>query len=507
MKITTITVIGRPLVYGISFFVVLFSTFLWPKNVINGGECCAQGRYVAEEVAAIVGNMTIMMSDIEAEAARIEGDRREHGSFSKRSPHDEAFENLLHQKLLASAAKADSLDKEMRPVDGRVEEIVTSMIKEAGGITALERKMGKPIFQIRTELVDDVTEMQLAQLMEQKVRAKVAVNNADVKAFFTGLPKDSMPQIPQQYVYAQIVKFPPTTSARKFEMREQLLGYRKRVLEGEKFSVLATLYSADRGSAVRGGEIGPQPLATFMKPFADAIESLKPGQISEVVETEVGFHIIELISLKDGQAHFRHILLTPDFSIEDMYRAAGALDSVANEIRNGKVTFNEAVVKESQDKQTKMNDGVVFNTNLYYQTNDLRNASTRFMVDELRADEFRVLSKMKVGEVSNSYESEDRASKVYKIVKLLDIVPAHQASLKYDYEMIESAALNDKQNRELNNWVDQAINRVYIYIAPEYRNVEFLRAGWVKPFRSLIDDIRPAGGVQVVEDSNISEVD
>lgn len=456
-------------------------------------------RFVAEEVAAVVGNMTIMLSDIEAEAVGIEARRKEQGTLSRRSAREEAFENLLHQKLMASAAKADSLDKDMRPVDGRVEEIVGKMVTEAGSITALERKMGKPIFQIRSEMVDDVTEMQLSQMMEYKVRDRVKVNNDDVVKFYNNLPVDSMPPMPVQYVYAQIVKFPPTTQARKFEMREQLLEYRRRILAGERFSVLATLYSADRGSAIKGGEIGPQPLGSFMKPFAEALQNLKPGQISEVVETEVGFHIIELISLKDGNAHFRHILLTPDFSVEDMYKAANSLDSVARQIREGKVTFADAVITESQDKDTKMNSGVVFNTNGFYQTQDLRNASTRFLMDELDAQDYRVISKLKVGEVSSSYEAMNNANRVYKIVKLIDIVPAHKVSLDYDYEMIESAALEDKKNRELNRWVDGAIERTYIYIAPEYRNLQFERAGWVKPYKSLLEVVDTVDTVDIVD--------
>lgn len=443
---------------------------------------------VAEEVVAVVGDMTIMLSDVEREAARIVEDVKKNGVRSKKDPKSQALEMLLSQKLLASKAKADSLEKDMTPVDDRVEEIVAGMVKQAGGIRQLEYKMGKAIYQIKSEIKDDMEEMQLAQRMEQMVRERVSVNAPEVEQFYENVPKDSLPIVPQQYVYAQIVKSPPNNDARKFEIRERLLEYRHRVLAGERFSILATLYSQDRGSALRGGEMGPQPLVSFLKPFAEAVEALKPGQVSEIVETEFGFHIIELISLKDGDVHLRHILLTPEFTVEDTYRAARSLDSLAAEIRSGGVMFEKAALRESDDKDSKMNGGVVFNTRQFYETGDVRNASNRFATDELNPAEYRVINRLKVGEISDSFESMSLANTVYKIVKLLDIIPAHPANLVYDYDLIESAALSDKQNREIDRWLDGAIEQTYIYVAPRYRDYNFERAGWVKPYRSLIDE-------------------
>lgn len=446
---------------------------------------------VAEEVVAVVGNMTIMLSDVEREAVRIVEDSKENGVRLRKDPKSQALEMLLSQKLLASKAKADSLEKELTPVDDRIEEVVSGMVKQAGGIRQLERKMGKAIFQIRSEMKTDMEEMQLAQMMEQKIKAKVSVNSPEVEQFYDKIPKDSLPQMPQQYIYAQIVKSPPNNEARKFEIRERLLGYRQRVLSGERFSMLATLYSQDRGTAMRGGEMGPQPLETFVKPFAEALESLKPGQVSEIVETEFGFHIIELISLKEGQVHMRHILLTPEFTVDETYKAARSLDSLANVIRLGELTFEKAALKESDDKNSKMNGGVVFNTKGYYQTGDVRNASNRFVIDELNPAEFRIISRMKVGDVSDSFEAMDISSIVYKIVKLVEIIPTHPANLVYDYDIIESAALADKQNRYIESWLKSAIDDTYIAISPRYSGYDFDHEGWVKPYKSLIEKATP----------------
>lgn len=442
---------------------------------------------VAEEVVAVVGDMTIMLSDVEREAARIVEDSKQNGVRSRKDPKSQALEIMLSQKLLASKAKADSLEKEMNPVDDRVEEVISEMVKQAGGIRQLERKMGKAIFQIKNEMKADMEEMQLAQMMEQKIRSKVSVNSLEVEAFYDKIPKDSLPMVPQQYTYAQIVKSPPSNDARKYEVRERLLGYRQRVLSGERFSTLATLYSQDLGTALRGGEIGPQPLASLVKPFVDAVESLKPGQVSEIVETEYGFHIIELISFKDGQVHLRHILLNPEFTVEETYKASRSLDSLANVIRSGDMTFEQAALKESDDKNSKMNGGVVFNTQRYYQTGDVREASNRFVIDELQPAEYRVISRLKMGDVSESFEAREISSIVYKIIKLIDIIPLHAANLVYDYDMIESATLADKQNREIDRWIDSAIGDTYVYIAPRYRNYDLDRNGWVKPYNSLIE--------------------
>lgn len=442
---------------------------------------------VAEEIVAVVGNNTIMLSDLEQQMERMEQDIKANGTVSSKSLKAQALELLLTQKLLASKAFADSMDKDLRPMDDRVNAIINNMVTDAGSIRNLERKMGKALYQLRADIGEQLKEIQMAQDMENVIRSKVSTTTPEVISFYDKLPKDSLPVIPQQYTYAQIVMNPPDNESRKYEIREKLLGFRQRILNGERFSTLATLYSQDRGSAIRGGEIGPQPLETFVKPFAEAAESLKPGQVSEIVETEFGFHIIEMISLKDGMAHLRHILLTPEFTVEETQKAVTMLDSLATEIRKGSITFEDAALKYSHDKNSKMNGGIVFNINPYYQTGDMRTASNKFLADELEAPEYRALSRMKKGDISNSFESTNRSINVYKIIKLVDIIPSHTAGLKYDYDMIESAALADKQNRAIEDWINRAIKDTYIYISPNYRDTEFERKEWLRPYRSLID--------------------
>lgn len=460
--------------------IFLFSIFaLLCTNAFSANQDST--KVVADEVAAVVGNSTILLSDIESMANMVKENRRKAGTLSKRSEMEEAFEMLLTQNLLAQRAKMDSLDKDMDPVDDRVEAQVASMIEQAGGMRELERNMGKPVYQIKADITRDVLQMQLAQTMERHVRNKVTINYTQVYDFVKGIPQDSMELVPIQYSYSQIVKIPPKTDERKYAIRERLLEYRKRILNGEKFAVLARLYSMD-GSAMRGGEIGPQDIQTFVGPFQDALRALKPGQVSELVETENGYHIIELISIKGDMVHFRHLLLKPEFTVEETRRVRAELDSVATEIRAGRLTFPAAALKHSNDTETRENGGKAFNKAVYMQTGDIRMTSSRFMPDELNPIDYRQIADMKVGQVSDSYEAMDltKGDIVYKIVRMDAILPPHTANIVDDYDILEQFALNSRQGEVLDKWIDGAMNGVYIKIMPGYQNFVFERQGWLK---------------------------
>lgn len=438
---------------------------------------------VAEQLAAIVGNSPIMLSDIERTALGVIENRKVLGVATPQTPREEAFELLLTQRLLAQQAQADSLDKDMdrSMMMINVEKQVERMIEEAGSVKKLEKQYGKAIFQIKKDIENDVLEGQLAQMMQDEIRRKIKINNYDVVKFFERLPKDSLPMIPPQYVYAQIMRIPPATEERKYKVREQLLEFRQRVLKGEKLAVLARLYSMDMGSKSDGGEMQPQPLQQFVGPFAAALEELKPGQISEIIETEFGFHIAELISRKGDVVHCRHILLKPEFTVEETDRVIHELDSIADQLRQNKMTFAAAALKFSEDSESKQNGGLVYNIRGYNETRELSRATTRFGADEIDVSDYRQLNKMKVGEISNSYASMDlKGNVVYKIIKLEKIVPAHVASLDEDFSILEEVTLMDKQGRELASWIDKAIDKMYVYIAPDYRIQQYERRGWLE---------------------------
>ncbi|MFR4026216.1 MAG: peptidylprolyl isomerase [Alistipes indistinctus] len=210
----------------------------------------------------------------------------------------EALETLIEQKILYNQAQIDSLNIDTGDIAIMVENTLSQEIAEKGSQAAVELYYHKPIFDIRSDLQERYEEMRYAGRMRQEIRSKSSVTSGEVERFFKHLPKDSLPIIPEQYVYSQIVRYPPSTEDAKFRTRERMLELRERIMNGTKFEVLARMYSEDPGSAIRGGEMDPMPKESFVQPFADALAKLKPGQISEVVETEFGYHLIPCCSTR-----------------------------------------------------------------------------------------------------------------------------------------------------------------------------------------------------------------
>jgi len=264
---------------------------------------------------------------------------------------------------------------------------------------------------------------------------------------------------------------------------------RERIVTGKtRFATLARMYSVD-GSAIQGGELEPAPLAGFVKPFADALAELKPGQVSEVVESEFGFHLIQLIDRKGQLYHCRHILLRPTFTMDEILAPMRDLDSLANLIKKDSLTFEEAAKKHSDDKHSKQNGGIVTNHDLLerYSAYDAKLTATKFLKEDFGAmggksiDDYNAIRRLKEGEMSAPFRSNDMmGNELVKIVKLLKVIPAHKASLDEDYLRLEQLALSQKQEREFKEWLDKKIAAMYIYIAPEFRSDEFENKNWVK---------------------------
>ena len=447
----------------------------------------AQKRQVMlDKVVAVVGGSSILHSEVTRTSEELTQRRRDMGYTSDRDPFAEALEALLLQKLLYNQALLDSVDVNTNDLSGRVEEQITRMIDEVGSIPELEKKHHMQIFHLREMLRRRLEEQSYANAMQNEVTSKVAITPGEVERYYKRIDKDSLPTIAKQYVYAQITKFPKSIVEAKQRTRERLLEMRERIITGKtKFSTMARMYSVD-GSALQGGEMEPTVLAGFVQPFADALRELKPGQVSEVVETEFGFHIIQLIDRRGELYHCRHILLRPIFTTEELIEPLQELDSIADLIRKDSISFEAAAAQFSDDKHSKQNGGIVTNHDLleHYNAFDAKLTATRFLEEDFgmgRSEDYNAIRKLQIGEISPAFQGQDLVgNRLSKIVKLVEIIPAHTASLKDDYLRLEAMALADKQSRVFDEWVNKKIEQMYIYIDPDYRELEFSNKHWIK---------------------------
>ena len=456
----------------ITAFIVIFAA-------LGGSNLCAQQKQIAEEVVAIVGNRQVSMSELHETTERIINFRRANGVTSDLQPAEEALEMLLNQKLYACYGQTDSLDKDLKVDETDIQNRIDEMVERAGSLRELERVTGKAIFQLREDYKRDLQEAQLANSMEMKLKRAIRINYRDVADFYEQLNLDSLPMMPPMIAYSQIVMVPPATDERRFAVRQELLALRERILAGEKMAVLARLYSEDL-SRMQGGEISAKWGGENVAAFEDAVRQLNEGQISEIIETEYGFHIIEVVSKGKDDYVARHILRKPQFTEEEKVKVTRFLDSVANLVRTNELNFAQAALRFSEDVETRNNGGIAFNIMGYKQTGDINYASRMFILDQIASPiESRMLNRLKIGEVSAPFESMDnKGNRVYKIVKLDEQIPTHKVSMEYDYNLIRGEALNEKQNKVLGKWINDSIKKIYVYIAPEYLNYRLKNDGW-----------------------------
>lgn len=456
----------------------------------SAGVLTAQKRQVLlDRVVAVVGGSAILYSEVEDNAAALVQQRREQGYTSDRDPMNESLEMLMRQKLLYSQALIDSIDV-YSDINSYVEEQLQSMIAEAGSIAELEAREHMPVFNFRELLRQQVVEQEYARSMQQTVVSDVKVSPGEVEQYFNSLKEEELPLVPEQYVYAQIVRYPSSQEDAKRRTRERLMEMRERIISGKStMAVLARTYSVDPGTAMRGGEMPAGPLEELVAPYAEALEKLKPGQVSEVVETDYGFHIIELLEEpKNGLYRSRHILLRPTYTAEELNQPITFLDSLANMIRQDSITFEAAALEHSEDKLTKMNGGLVTNHDLLMSSPSYANvkySATKFRREDFgdgkSLQDYSNIIRMKVGDVSPAYMAQDlRQNQQAKIIKLLEIIPTHPASLEEDYSTIEEMALSQKQQKIFDEWMREKIDGLYVYIAPDFREGEFEYPNWVK---------------------------
>lgn len=425
---------------------------------------------VIDEVVWVVGDEAILKSDVEEQKARMQYE----GTPIEGDPYCTIPEEIAIQKLFLNQAKVDSITVSPNTVSMQVEQRINYFISQIGSKEKLEEYFGKSLAAMREELTTLIEEQMLVQQVQQKLVGDVKITPSEVQKFYDKLPKETVPVMPTK-VEVQILAIAPKVPVQEAEaVKAKLRGFKERVERGEiDFSTLAILYSEDTESAKRGGELGFMKRGMLIPEFADVAFSLTDRKkVSHVVETEYGYHIIQLIEKRGDQLNCRHILLKPTISLEARQYALNQLDSIVDGIKTGTRTFEEAVTAFSTDKKTKMNGGVMMNP----QTGD-----TRFQYQELPAEVARQVNRLEVGEVSEPFVMTDGTGKqICAIVKLKNRFPMHQANITDDYQEIREMLKEEICQKIISDWIVERQKDLYVKIKDGWQNCEFKYPGWGK---------------------------
>ena len=429
---------------------------------------------IIDKTIAVVGNEMIMLSQLEEEVQMM----RAQGMMSDRNMRCEILEQMMVSKLFLMQARLDSLTVSNDMVEGEMRNRVDQIRTQLGGDEEVEKYFGKPLYKLRQEWRESLQEMSLTQQMQGKVAADIPeLTPYDVQKYVENTDEADLPIVPVKYQLSQICIYPDRETA-NLAVKERLLAIRERIINGERFSTLARIYSQDPGSARRGGELGMASKSIFWPAFSDAAMSLKPGVVSQIVETPDGFHIIEVLEKKGDMFNARHILLKPEYTADDREKGFKVLDSLRNEIVKGDLAFDLAARFFSEDPATRTNGG---------QMSDPNTGSSYFEIDQLKPQDYYAIKDLKEGEISTPLESLDNEGRngniVYKIIRLDKIVPAHTASFATDYNLLLENAKQKASSEAIDKFVNSKIQSTYIVLDPLFKDCSFERDGWEEKFR------------------------
>ena len=445
-------------------FVVLCALALMIGSAVYGQD------NVIDEVVWVVGDEAILKSEVEeARMSALYEGRKFDGD-----PYCVIPEEIAVQKLFLHQAALDSIEVAESEVIQRVDQMTNMYIANIGSREKMEEYFNKTSSQIREALRENAREGLKVQRMQQKLVGEIKITPAEVRRHFKDLPQDSIPYIPTQ-VEVQIITQQPKIPLEEIEdVKSRLREYTDRVNKGESFSMLARLYSDDRGTAINGGEM-PFTGRGYLDPaFANVAFNLQdPNKVSKIVESEYGFHIIQLMEKRGDRIKVRHILLKPHVPEEALMAGTARLDSIADDIRNGKFTFEEAASVLSQDKDTRNNHGLLPNP----QTN-----TSKFEMQELPPEIAKVVDKMKVGEISEAFTMipQKTGKEECVIVKLKSRINGHKATISEDYQNLKEIVLEKRRDEMLDKWIREKQKHTYVRINENWKNCTFKYPGWIK---------------------------
>ena len=451
--------------YNFRYFILILTTtiLLSLRSVAQGF-----GDTIVDGVVAIVGAKMILKSDIEAQYLQFRSQGNIQGSPV--SVKCTIMENLLLQKLLLNQAEVDSVKVTESMVENELDRRMRYMISQVGSPDKLEEYFSKTVTEIKNDMRDVIREQLMTQEEQSKITKDMVITPSEVRAFFKKLTKDSIPEISSEMQIGIIAKQPVIGEVEKREVKEKLQKLKDRIKKGDYFATLAILYSEDPGSAKKGGELGMFKRGDMRAEFEAAAFKLKPGEVSDIVETEDGFHLIQLIERRGEYINARHILLQPKLSIISLSGAKLSLDTIAGLINSKKMTFEDAVKKYSEDP-SRNNGGLLINP---------ATGESRFEAAQMDPKIFFVIDKLKQGDLSAPvlYKS-DRGKEEYRLYFLKERTVPHKANIDTDYAKIQEMALEKKRMKAVDGWVKEKARKTSIKIMPAYTKMCKFQHDWL----------------------------
>lgn len=427
-------------------------------------------KNIVDEVVWIIGDQPIFRSEVEEHYSQM----RSEGTQIQGDPYCVIPEQLAVEKLYLHQAKIDTIEAPEAQVQSGVDRRMNFFVANLGSKEKVEEYFRKPYSQLREQMVDLMRNTYIVEQVQNALTKNIKATPREVRNYFEQLPPDSIPYVPMQ-VEVQTVQINPVIPRQEIEdVKARLREFTDRINKGEiEFSTLAIMHSED-GSAMQGGELGFHGRADFVPEFSNVAFNLSdPKKVSRIVETEYGFHIIQLIEKRGEQVNVRHILLRPKVSSEDIRAAVSRLDSVASDVKNGKFSFEEAARCISQDKDSKNNKGIMVNKTT---------GSSRFELQELPNEVATRIENMNVGDMSEAFVMKDESKNkdVAVIVKLANRIPGHRANLSDDYNLLKGMYEAHKKEEILKEWVEKKIKETYIKIEEGWDGCDFKYEGWTK---------------------------
>ena len=427
---------------------------------------------IVDEIIWVVGNEPILLSDVEE--TRI-------SSEAYGQPVDNPYctipEQIAVNKLFVHQAELDSVTVSGSDVIRAVDNRINESIQAFGSREALEQMYGRSVSQMRENLKKQYREQMMADEVRQKLTTDVKATPAEVREYFKNVPNDSLPFIPTQVEVQIITSVPEVPRAEVERIENKLREYARRVNSGEAdFSTLAKFYSED-GSARNGGELGYMGRNQLVPEFANVAFTLNdPKKVSKIVRSEYGYHIIQLIDKKGDKINVRHILLKPHIDDSEIEKGIARLDSIANDIRANKFTFDAAALALSDDKDTRNNHGLMANVDQQNGT-----VSSRFEMQDLPADVAKVVDTLSVGQISRAFRmTNDKGQEVCAVVMLKNRIEGHPANMTEDFQTLRDVVVNKRKEEKIEQWIKDKIKTTYVRISPDWRNCKFHYEGWVK---------------------------